>query len=124
MMPADRAPVATPWPGATARRMVPPALGWIGLAQPPGWPASALKKPWYPPGLRCPVFFTVPLVALTPTAYGTANMSTWVLLSHRPSLLSVYSAHANRMLRLASVGLFTSGWTRPPVVTKNLSFWP
>src|SRR2546421_2843439 len=121
---AGRAPVPTPWLGAIARRMAPLELRWIRLAQPPGWPARALKKLWYPPGLRCPVFRTVPLAALTPTAYGAENMSTCVLLIHRPSSLRVYSDHENRMLRLGSVGLFTSGWTSPPVVTKNFSFCP
>ncbi len=51
-------------------------------------------------------------------------MSTWVLLIHRPSSLSVYSDQLNRMFRLGSVGFCTAGCTSPPVVSLNTIFWP
>ncbi|CAM5311174.1 hypothetical protein STENM327S_00704 [Streptomyces tendae] len=51
-------------------------------------------------------------------------MSTWVLFSHSPPSLSVYSDQLNWMLRLGSLGFWTAGWTRPPVVSRKSSFWP
>ncbi len=51
-------------------------------------------------------------------------MSTWVLLIHRPASLSVYSVQLNRMFLFGSLGFWTAGWTRPPVVTLKTSFCP
>jgi hypothetical protein len=70
------------------------------------------------------VFFTEPSPAFTPTAYGAENMSTWVLLIHRPESLRVYSVQLNRMFLLGSDGFCTAGCTRPPVVSLKTSFWP
>jgi hypothetical protein len=70
------------------------------------------------------VFLVAPAVFLTPTAYGAENMSTCVLLIHRPASLSVYSVQLKRMFAFGSVGFCTAGWTRPPVVSLKTSFWP
>jgi hypothetical protein len=70
------------------------------------------------------VLLTLPSERWTPTAYGAENMSTWVVFSHRPESLSVYSDQLNRMLRFGSLGFCTAGCTSPPVVSRNTSFCP
>lgn len=72
--------------GESTRSTVPSDRVWTVSAQ-PGWARTASMTACRPPLTSWPARRVVPLAPVTLTACGTANMSTWVLLSQSPASL-------------------------------------
>src|SRR3954463_8692333 len=83
---ALNSPASAALPGASPRRTVPSARVTTVLPQ-PAWALTWSMTFWRPLALSAPVVCVAPSAPVTVTACGTANMSTWELLSHRPASL-------------------------------------